>query len=82
MHKAKGHEFCEAAGLSLDVAEHQDLIDPVLRRFDVAVHEGRCAANAETMRGCDDVAPLTGRKLVAREDVAHLIVEDFRGSSG
>src|SRR5215831_4993771 len=81
MHEAKRHKLGEAVGVLLDVAEHQDLIDPVLRRFDVAVHEGRCAANAKTMRGGDDVAPLIGRKLVAREDVAHLIVENLRGCS-
>src|SRR5215469_4282619 len=82
MHEAKRHEFCKTVCLALDVAEHQDLIDPVLRCLDVSVHEGRRAANAKAMRACNDLAPLIGRKFVAREDVAHLIVENLGGCSG
>ena len=50
--------------------------------FHVSVHEGGGAANAALMGGADDLLPLRGRKFVAREDVAHFVIQNFGGGAG
>src|ERR1700738_5678647 len=81
MHEAKGHEFGEAAGLLLNFAEKQKLIDPMGWRFNVSVHERRGAANAALMSGADHLLPLFCGELVAGEHEAHVVVENFGGGS-
>ena len=64
MHESQGHEFGEAAGFGLNVAQQPHLANPVFGRFGVSVHHGGGAANAATMRGADDFNPVRGGKLV------------------
>ena len=56
--------------------------DPVGRRLDVAVHDGRGGADAERVGGGDDLDPLVHRDPAARDDVADLVVEDLGGRAG
>src|SRR5258708_897644 len=82
VNEAKRNKFGEPSSLALDLAQQQQLIDPVLRCFHVPVHQCGRTADAAEMSRTDDLLPLRGRELVAREDVADLVVQDFGGSSG
>ncbi len=50
--EAERNEFGEAAGLLLDFAQQKKLIDPVLGRFDVSVHQRGGAADAAADARC------------------------------
>src|SRR5437899_3642118 len=82
MHKSEWHEFSETAGLLLDLAEHKQLVHPVFRCFHVTVHQRGSTAGAAAMSRTNDLFPLFRRQLVAREDEADVVVEDFRRCSG
>ncbi len=82
MHEAERDEFGEATSFRLQVAEKQHLPHPVGRSLRMAIHERRGGANAAAVRRTDDFDPLRCRKLVGREDVSNLIVQNFGGSSG
>src|SRR5580658_2677193 len=82
MHEAEGDELGEAAGLLLNFAEQQQLIDPVFGRLDVSVHQGGGAADAAAMRGADDLLPLLGGMFVAGKHEADFVIEDLGGRSG
>ena len=64
MDEAQGHEFGEAAGFGLNVAQQAHLANPVFGRFGVSVHHRGCAANAALMCGADDFDPVRGGKLI------------------
>src|SRR4029077_9181832 len=78
VHESERHKFSEAAGLLLNFTEKKKLVDPVSGSFDVAVHERRSATDATAMSGTDDLLPLFGRELVAGEEEANIVVENFR----
>ena len=82
MHKSEWHEFSETAGLLLDLAEHKQLVHPVFRCFHVTVHQRGSTASAAAMSRTNDLFPLFRRQLVARENEANVVVEDFRRCSG
>ena len=52
MDESERDELGEAAGLVLDFTEQQKLIDPVLGRLDVSVHQRGGAANAAVDARC------------------------------
>src|SRR4051794_1383168 len=82
MHEAEWYKFREAAGLALNVAEKQQLVDPVSRGFHVSVHERGGRSDSTAVRGANDLIPLFGGQLITREDVTNLIVKNLRRSSG
>src|SRR5580704_101990 len=81
MDESERDKFGEAAGLLLDFAEQQKLIDPVLGRLDVSIHQRGSATDAAGVGGTYDLLPLLGGKFVARKHEADVIVEDFGGRS-
>ena len=75
---APGDERGEAAGLVLQIAQPEQVLEPLLHRLDRAVHHRRRRAQAGAMRVAHDVEPLVGRRLVvAVEDLADAIDEDL-----
>ena len=82
MHESERDEFGEASGLGLNFAQKEHLANPVCGRFGVSVHQGGSGADAAAMCGANDLDPLGGRELIARENVADLVVENFCGGAG
>src|SRR6185437_5175917 len=82
VNETERNKFREASRLLLDFSEKKNLVDPVRGRLDVSVHERGGAADADAMRGSDDLLPLFGAELVAGEHVADLVVENFGGGAG
>ena len=78
VHEGQRHEFGEAAGLDLQIADADQMPRPVLVALDVSEHDGRGRAKAEPMRGAHHVQPFVGADLVVAQRVAHLVVENFR----
>src|SRR5579864_8302650 len=81
MNETEGHEFGEASGLGLDIAQQSHLANPVRRSLGVSVHERRCSANATAVGGADDLNPLRRGKFVGGKYVANLVVENFGGGA-
>ncbi len=80
--EAERHELREAARAFLDVAKQLEVTRDVRGRLDVAVHQGRGRAQADLVRGGDDLDPALGHELARREDLADLVVEDLGRGAG
>src|SRR5437879_4319342 len=75
--EAEGDEFGEASRFGLNFAQQEHLANPVSGSFGVAVHHGGGSADAAAVGGADHVDPLCGGELVARENGADFVVENF-----
>src|SRR5690348_3320547 len=75
------HEFREPASICLDRAQKKKLVDPMLRGFYVAIHQGRRGANAASVRGANNLFPLGAAEFVARQDEPNIIVKYFGGGA-
>src|SRR5580698_5909553 len=78
MDETQRNELGEAAGLLLNFAKQYKLINPVLGRFHVSIHQRGSAANGAPVRCADDLLPLLGGKLVARKYEADVVAEHFQ----
>src|SRR5438270_5003327 len=78
VNETEGDEFGEPSRLALYSAQHQNLLDPVLGRLGVAVHQGGSRADPASMGRPNYLLPLVNRKFVARKQVANFVIEDFR----
>ena len=73
----------EAAGLVLQLAEPEQVLEPLLHGLDRAVHHRRRRAQAGAVRVAHHVEPLVGRRLaVAVQDLADAIDEDLGAAAG
>jgi len=54
----------------------------MLVALDMAEHDRRCGAEADTMCRLDDRQPFVGRQLVGAQHSPDLFVEDFRRRAG
>ena len=63
--------------LVLDIAKQIHVFDPMNRRFQMAVHDGRGGRDAKAVSGGDDINPLLDRDAAGRNDIADLLVENF-----
>ena len=70
-------EGVEAAGLVLQRAQAQQVVDLVLGPLDVAVEHGAVALDAHAVGDAVDLDPLAGVELAVADDLAHLGVEDL-----
>ena len=75
-------EGLEAAGLVLELAEPDQVVDPVLGLVDVAVEHRRVRVQAELVGRPVDVEPDLGRRLGAADLLADLGVEDLGAAAG
>ena len=75
-------ERLEAAGLVLQLAQPDQVVDAVPRLLDVAVEHGRVGAQAELVGLAVDADPVVGVGLVLADLVAHLGMEDLRAAAG
>src|SRR5712692_4094196 len=72
----------EAAGLVLELAQQQQVLDTLLFCFDVAVEHGGVRAQADLMRRARNVQPLLAGNLVVADYFAHPRIEDFGAAAG
>ena len=80
---APGDERGEAAGLVLQLAQPEQVLEPLLHRLDGPVHHRRGRAQPGAMRVAHDVEPFVGRRLaVAVQQLAHAIDEDLGAAAG
>ena len=80
---APGDERGEAAGLVLQRAQPQQMLEALLVGLDRPVHHRRGRAQAGAMRVAHDVEPLVGRRLaVAVQQLADAIDEDLGAAAG
>ena len=80
---APGDERGEAAGLVLQRAQPQQVLEPLLVGLDRAVHHRRGGAQPGAMRVAHDVEPFVGRRLaVAVQQLAHAIDQDLGAAAG
>ena len=75
-------ERLEAAGLVLQLAQPEQVVDAVLGLLDVAVEHGGVGAQAELVGLAVDAEPGVGVGLVLADLVADLGVEDLRAAAG
>ena len=75
------HEGLEAARLVLDLADRDEVLQPLLDRLDMAVHDGGIRADAEAVRRLHRLDPLRRRRLLRADDLAHAVREDFRSAA-
>ena len=80
---APGDERGEAARLVLQLAQPEQVLEPLLDRLDGAVHHRRRRAQPGAVRVAHHVEPLVGGRLaVAVEQLAHAIDEDLGAAAG
>ena len=80
---APGDERGEAAGLVLQLAQPQQVLDALLVGLHRPVHHRRRRAQAGAMRVAHDVEPLVGGRLaVAVQQLAHAIDENLGAAAG
>ena len=70
-------EGLEAAGLVLQRAQPQHVVDPLLERLDGAVEHRAVRAQAHPVGGAVHLQPLVGRALVVADLLAHARGEDL-----
>ena len=75
-------ESLEAAGVVLKFAEADQVVDAVVRLFDVAVEHRAVGAEAELVGRAVDFEPAAGVGFVFADLVADFGVEDFRAAAG
>ena len=80
---APGDERGEAAGLVLQRAQPQQVLEPLFVGLDRAVHHRRGRAQAGAVRVAHDVEPFVGGRLaVAVQQLADAIDEDLGAAAG
>ena len=80
---APGDERGEAAGLVLQRAQPQQVLEPLLVGLDRPVHHRRRRAQPGAVRVAHHVEPLVGRRLaVAVQQLAHAVDEDLGAAAG
>ncbi len=72
------HELGEAAGFSLDVAQHHQVSRPVERPVHMAEHDRGGRAQPHGVRRPHHIGPLPGVDLVGTDDLAYLVVQNLR----
>ena len=72
------HERLKAAGLILQLAETQQMVDAVVIVLDVAVEHRAVRAQSEFVRRAVDVEPFGGVRLVLADPTAHVRMKDLR----
>ena len=82
VYETERHEFGNAAGVFLNRAQQVDMRGPMARAVDMAVHDGRGAAQADTVRGANDIDPGPGRQFVARQLLANLGIQNLCRGTG
>ena len=80
--KAQRDEDYEAAGLVLEFAQSQDVIDPVPWLLDVAVEHRARSLEAFGVRDAVDARPVFPVRLVVDDLLSDLPVEDLRAATG
>ena len=78
--KGQGDERLEAAGLVLQRARAQHVIDPFFRRLDVSVQHRHVRPHAETMRRAMNLEVPIGSAFVVGDLAADTLGEDFRAA--
>ena len=72
----------EAAGLVLQRAQLEQVIDAVFVVFDVAVEHGRVGVQSDLVGESRSVEPLVAVDLVVADDVAHAVGENLGAAAG
>ena len=80
--KGQRNKRLEAAGLVLQRAQLQQMIDAVFVVFDVAVEHGRIRLQPDLVRQLGGFEPLVAVDLVVADDVAHAVGKNFRAAAG
>ena len=81
--KAPGDERGEAAGLVLQLAQAQQVLQAFFERFDGAIHHRGGRAKARMVRLAHHTQPLVCRRLsVAVQQLPHAVDEDLGASTG
>ena len=80
--EAQRDEHLEAAGLVLQLAQPQHVVDAVPRLLDVAVEHRRRRAQALLVREAVDARPVLPVRLVVDDLLAHVPVEDLGAAAG
>ena len=75
-------EGLEAAGLVLELAEPDQVVDPVHRAVDMAVEHGGVRVQAQPVGRAVDVEPALGRRLGPADLLADLGMEDLGTAAG
>ena len=75
-------EGLEPAGLVLELAEPDQVVDPMLGAVDVAVEHGGVGVQAEPVGRAVDVEPALGRGLGAADLLADFGMEDLGAAAG
>src|SRR5579883_2128506 len=75
-------EGLKAAGLVLQAAELEQVVDPVFVVFDVAVEHGGVGFEAYLVGYAGGVEPLIAIDFVVADDVADAVGEDFGAAPG
>ena len=78
VHERQRHEFGDAAGFGLQVAQNKQMPRPGNRALDMAVHNGRSRAQPLVVGGLDGRHPFRGVDLVGADDGANFVVQNFR----
>ena len=81
-HERQRHQFGDAAGSHLEIAQPHQMPRPMARTVDMAVHDRRRGLEADAVRRLDDVEPLLRVDLVGADDGADFVVKDFCGGAG
>ena len=71
------HEGLEAARLILDLADRDEMLQALLDRLDMAVHDGGIRADAEAVRRLHRLDPLIRRRLLRADDRPHAVRKDL-----
>ena len=80
--EGEGHEREEAAGLVLERAQPQQVVDALLIRLDVPVEHRAVRRDTEPVRRAVDVEPLVGMLLAGRHEPPDAVCEDLGAAAG
>ena len=78
MHERQRHKFGKAAGLRLQIAQHQQMPRPMQGRFHMAEHDGGGTAQPQPMRGAHHGLPFFRVHLIRADDGAYFIIQNLR----
>src|SRR5262245_56845768 len=75
--KGQRNECLKAAGLVLQLAQPQQMVDAVIGVLDVSIQHRAIGPEAQAMRSAMDVEPLAGVRLVLANLAADLRMENL-----
>ena len=80
--ESERNKTTKAAGFILKLTQLPQMIDPLLKRFDVAVEHGTGAAAAHPMPNPMDIEPFFGGFLAAANLFPHFGIKNFGAAAG